>query len=33
MLIITLATNGKPSEQVFGCIGCERIAPVTDGCG
>lgn len=30
MLIITMATNGKPSEQVFGCIGCERIAPVTD---
>lgn len=30
MLIITLATNGKQSEQVFGCIGCERIAPVTD---
>ena len=30
MLIITMAANGEPSKQVFGCVGCERIAPVTD---
>ncbi len=30
MLIITMAANGEPLEQVFGCVGCEQIAPVND---
>lgn len=30
MLIITMAANGEPFEKVFGCVGCEQIAPVND---
>ena len=30
MLIVTMAANGEPLEQVFGCVGCEQIAPVND---